>query len=160
MKHFFLALGLLAALGTSPAAFADGGNSSGSEAAAPKDADYQAGMAAVAKRNWREVVVRMTAYAGRNPQDANGWNELGHAHRQLGELDVALVEYGKALKIDPRHRGAHEYLGETYLQMGDVARAEQELKALDSICLLPCEQYTDLKGAIAQYRRGKTAQAK
>jgi cytochrome c-type biogenesis protein CcmH/NrfG len=53
----------------------------------------------------------------------NGWNELGHAHRRLNQLEPALVAYGKALKIDPKHRGAREYLGEAYLQMNDLLKA-------------------------------------
>ena len=92
------------------------------------------------------------------PSNADAWNELGHAHRQLGAARAGLdcLRQGAA-SIDPKHKGAHEYLGEAYLQMGDVARAEQELKALDTICFLPCEQYADLKAQIAAF---KTQQAK
>lgn len=124
---------------------------------AAQDPDFKAGMAAVKSEDWQQVVARMDAYTQRNPGNADAWNELGHAHRRLGNMDPALAAYDKALKIDPKHRGAHEYLGEAYLQMGDLARAERELKALDSICFLPCEQYSDLKSQIAKY---KTQQAK
>lgn len=41
--------------------------------------------------------------------------------------------------LDPRHRGAHEYIGETYLLAGDVNGAEKHLAALKEICLLPCQ---------------------
>ena len=40
--------------------------------------------------------------------------------------------------------------------MGDLARAEQELRALDSICFLPCEQYSDLKEQIRRYKAGRS----
>ena len=142
------------------AAFAAGGG--GDEApssARSKDADYAAGMAAVKVKDWQQVVDRMGAYTQRQPGDADGWNELGHAYRRLGRMDPAFDAYGKALKIDPKHRGAHEYLGEAYLQVNDLPKAEQELKTLDKLCFLPCEEYTDLKRGIEEYKKGKQAKA-
>jgi Flp pilus assembly protein TadD len=94
----------------------------------------------------------MNAYAERNPGDADAWNELGHAYRKTGDLDNAFKDYAKALKIDPKHRNAHEYLGEAYLQAGDLGRAEAELRTLDSLCFLPCEQYSDLKEEVRRYK--------
>jgi tetratricopeptide (TPR) repeat protein len=80
-----------------------------------------------------------------SPRDADAWNELAHAYRKSGDLDNAFKGYEKALRIDPKHRNAHEYLGEAYLQAGDLARAEAQLRNLDKLCFLPCEQYADLK---------------
>ncbi len=57
------------------------------------------------------------------------------------------------LQLNPRHRGAHEYAGEAYLMVNDLAKAEEHLGALRTICLIPCEEYEDLKKAIADYRR-------
>ena len=116
------------------------------------DSDFQAGMAAVKRQNWRQVVTSMTAYNQRSPRNADAWNELGHAYRKLGNLDDSLKSYDKALEIDPKHRDAHEYLGEAYLQMGDLPRAERELETLNSLCMLTCEQYRDLKGEIQRYK--------
>lgn len=53
--------------------------------------------------------------------------------------------------MNPRHRGAHEYIGEAYLMAGDVASAQKHLEALRAICLLPCEQMRDLEREIAAY---------
>ncbi len=129
-----------------------GGLNSAARDPAASDPDYQAGMAAVEKKSWDQVVTRMTAFVGRNPNNANAWTELGHAYRKLGDMDNSFKNYAKAVQIDPRHRGAHEYLGEAYLQIGDLARAEQELRQLDSICFFPCEEYTDLKEQIRRYK--------
>ena len=71
-------------------------------------------------------------------------------------MDKAFEHYKRALMIEPHHRGAHEYIGEAYLMVGDVAGAEKHLTALRSICLLPCEELTDLEKAISEHR----AQAK
>jgi hypothetical protein len=55
--------------------------------------------------------------------------------------------------LNPRHRSAHEHLGEAYLVLGESAKAEQFLAALENLCLIPCEEYDDLKRAIKAYRR-------
>jgi cytochrome c-type biogenesis protein CcmH/NrfG len=109
-------------------------------------------MAAVRAGDWNQVIERMSLYVERTPGDADAWNELGHAHRKTGDLKAAFSAYGKALAIDPGHRNAREYLGEAYLQAGDLPRAEGELRALDKLCFFPCEQYSDLKEEIRRYR--------
>ena len=131
-----------------------GGSSSGTRdnAVSNPDPDYVAAMAAVKAQNWPQVVARMGLFVERSPTNADAFNELAHAYRRLGNLDDAFKNYEIALKIDPRHRGAHEYLGEAYLQIGDLAHAEKELQALDSLCFFPCEQYSDLKKEIERYK--------
>jgi hypothetical protein len=54
--------------------------------------------------------------------------------------------------LNSRHRSAHEHLGEAYLVLGEPAKAQHLLEALESLCLLPCEEYDDLKRAIAAYK--------
>ena len=71
----------------------------------------------------------------------------------LRQLDPAMRHYQQALTLNPRHRSAHEHLGEAYLVQGDLAKAEEQLAALEQICLIPCEEYDDLKRAISEYSR-------
>jgi cytochrome c-type biogenesis protein CcmH/NrfG len=132
---------------------AGGGGGGGGGDAASADPDYNAGLAAAKAKDWPQVVARMGAVTQRDPNSADAWNELGHAYRQLGDMDNSFKHYERALQIDPRHKGAHEYLGEAYLQIGKLDRAEQELKALDKICFITCEEYRDLKEQIARYKR-------
>ena len=68
------------------------------------------------------------------------------------ELGVAAQDQGAAIALNPRHRGAHEYIGEAYLMVGDLASAEKHLAALREICLLPCEELGDLEKAVIAYR--------
>jgi hypothetical protein len=58
---------------------------------------------------------------------------------------AAFAHYKRALELNPRHRGAHEYVGEAYLLVGALAKAEEHLAALQRICLLPCEELADLE---------------
>jgi hypothetical protein len=69
------------------------------------------------------------------------------------ETKPEAAAYRRALELNPRHRGAHEYAGEAYLMVGDLARAEEHLTALRRICLLPCEELGDLEREIAAYRK-------
>ena len=57
----------------------------------------------------------------RHPDHADLQNNLGYAYRNLKQYDLAFKHYQRAIELDPRHRGAHEYIGEAYLMTGDLA---------------------------------------
>lgn len=122
------------------------------DAALAQDSDYVAGLAALKAGETFTAVGRFEAALARFPEAADLHNELGFASRKLKRFDQAFAHYKRALAIDPRHRGAHEYIGEAYLLVGDLAGAERHLAALRSICLLPCEELEDLQAAIVTYR--------
>ena len=104
-----------------------------------RDEDYAAGKQAVDEKHWGEAVRFFQRAELRHPDDAN----------------LAFKHYRRAIDLDPRNRGAHEYIGEAYLMTGDLAAAEKHLAALKEICLLPCEELQDLENAIAGYRKRK-----
>ncbi len=121
--------------------------------AAALDPDFAAGRAAIDAKQW-ETAIRTLSSAGlRDTRNADIQNYLGYAYRHTGQMDLAFKHYERALQLNPRHRGAHEYVGEAYLKVNDLAKAEAHLSALKTICLIPCEEYTDLEKAIAEYRR-------
>jgi len=122
---------------------------------AKRDADYAAGKRAADNKDWGQAVVLYERAEKRYPDQADLQNSLGYAYRNLRQYDLAFKHYKRAIEIDPRHRGAHEYIGEAYLVTGDLASAEKHLAALREICLLPCEELTDLERAVADYRSRK-----
>jgi len=71
-------------------------------------------------------------------------NYMGFTSRKLGRLDDALAYYGEALTLDPNHLGATEYLGELYIQMGELDRARTQLARLDELCAYGCAQREEL----------------
>ncbi|MEZ0307197.1 MAG: tetratricopeptide repeat protein [Ramlibacter sp.] len=149
LRRDLLALGLVAAFGAALAAPSDDGD----DQALLADGDYMAARAALKAGDPATAVARLERALKRFPDNADVHNELGFAHRSLKQFDKAFVHYRRALQINPRHRGAHEYIGEAYLMVGDRASAERHLAALREICVLSCEELRDLEKAIASARR-------
>ena len=116
------------------------------------DPDYAAGKRAIDAKDWRAAVKALSSAALRDTRNADIQNYLGYAHRHLGDLPRAFAHYERALKLNPRHRGAHEYAGEAALLAGDLPRAQKHLAALQGICLLPCEELDDLRAAIDAHK--------
>jgi tetratricopeptide (TPR) repeat protein len=117
------------------------------------DPDFAAGKQAIGAGDWNEAIKVLTSAALRDDRNADIQNYLGYAHRRLRQLDAAMRHYQQALTLNPRQRSAHEHLGEAYLVQGNLAEAEEQLAALERICLIPCQEYDDLKRAIAEYNR-------
>ena len=83
------------------------------------------------------------------------WNNLmGYAQRKQATPDLAAAQryYDAALRINPRHLGALEYAGELALMKGELPVAEARLATLERVCNARCEEFDDLKGAIARYK--------
>jgi Flp pilus assembly protein TadD len=127
-----------------PSEDAPGGASAGSE--------YALGRKAVEAKDWAKAVELLSRAEVQDDRNPDLENLLGYAYRHTGRLDEAFRHYAIALRLNPRHRGAREYLGEAYLMVDDLANAEAQLAALKDICQIPCEEYADLESAIAAYR--------
>ena len=117
------------------------------------DPDFKAGKKALRAENWNGAIAAFEFAALRDPTNADIQNYIGYAYRRLRQMGPAIGHYQKALMLNSRHRSAHEHLGEAYLVLGEPAKAQQELATLENLCLIPCEEYEDLKRAIAAYRR-------
>jgi tetratricopeptide (TPR) repeat protein len=117
------------------------------------DPDFKAGKKALGAEDWSGAIAAFELAALRDPLNADIQNYIGYAYRRLRQLGPAIGHYQQALMLNPRHRSAHEHLGEAYLVLGKPAKAEQLLAALENLCLIPCEESDDLKRAIAAYKR-------
>ena len=147
---FLLALGLSAlAAGSLAEPYESNPN------AVERDEDYAAGKKALEAKDWAEAARRFAIAARREPESADLQNYLGYAHRNLKQFDLAFRHYKRSIELEPRHRGAHEYIGEAYLMVGDLPAAERHLAALREICLLPCEELADLERAVKDYKARK-----
>ena len=142
------ALAVVFALGLVSAAMAAG---TSSQSTPRKAGNYELGVKAVKAANYGKALNLLQKVVAAKPGNADAWNYIGFSHRKLKRFDQAMTAYQKALAIDPDHRGANEYLGELYLQTGDLAKAKERLKKLDDACFFGCQEFDDLKAAIKAY---------
>ena len=103
-------------------------------------------------QDWNGAIAALKLAALRDPRNADIQSYLGFSYRKSGQLKAAFKHYDRALALNPRHRGAHEYVGEAYLSVNKLSKAEEHLAALEQICLLPCDELEDLKEEIDKYR--------
>jgi hypothetical protein len=119
---------------------------------APPDPHLERFRAAQERRDWAGAAAAMKDALAVNAGNASYHNLYAYAVRSGPNppLDVVFRHYHEALRLDPAHRGAHEYIGEAYLMTGNVAKAKEHLAALDRLCFFGCDEYTMLKKAIAE----------
>jgi tetratricopeptide (TPR) repeat protein len=132
-----------------------GGGGGGGDAAALKKQtpEYTAGVKAIESKDFARAMTLLEVAVQRTPDDADAWNYLAYATRKNGDPAKAIPLYEKALALDPRHLGAHEYIGEAYLDLNDLPKAKEHLARLNKLCLLSCEEYRDLKKAVQAYEK-------
>jgi tetratricopeptide (TPR) repeat protein len=127
---------------------------------APRDegvAQYMAAVRLINEGRYEDAIADLDKAAAIVGPHADILNYLGYSNRKLGRMDNAQDYYAQALAIDPDHKGAHEYLGELYLEIGEIGKAKRQLAALDRVCDFGCAEREDLARLIDR-REGAVAQ--
>ena len=70
---------------------------------------------------------------------------------------AAEVALSKAVAKDPGDANAQNLLAYSYRKLGNLAKAEEHLAALDRLCTFSCEEYRTLKKAVADYKQKSAA---
>lgn len=109
--------------------------------------------AAISKKQWAKAIVELKKADKLNSKNADTKNLLGFAHRKMGQTRPAMRYYQAALRIDPNHKGANEYLGELYLTLKQPPKAQAQLAKLEKICGTGCAEYKTLQKSIAKYKK-------
>jgi tetratricopeptide (TPR) repeat protein len=82
-------------------------------------------------------------------QHADVYNLMGFSLRKTGDYKQAYTYYRKALDFDADHKGALEYLGELYVETGQIEKAKENVAHLKKLCPNGCEELADLEKAIS-----------
>jgi cytochrome c-type biogenesis protein CcmH/NrfG len=136
-----VSLGLAPALMPAPALAVDNMESSDAPDLASVRAKIKAQDYAAALAELRDLA--------EDTQQADVYNLLGFTLRKTGDFKTSLTYYTKALELQPEHKAAREYLGELYVQTGNMDRAKEQLAVLAKLCPAGCEEREDLQKAIS-----------
>ena len=99
-----------------------------------------------AKKSYKKAQKLLVQSNKKFPNKANTLNYLGFTTRKLGDYENGEIYYLQGLKIDPKHKGINEYLGELYVATNRHNLAIERLEVLKGC---NCREYDDLKAIIA-----------
>ena len=120
-----------------------------------KSSEYYAAMKLIKKKSYSSAIENLLKAEKYNKKDADIYNYLGFSYRKIGDLEKAALYYNKALTISPNHQGALEYQGEMFLTLGQLPKAEANLKKLGKLCFLGCKEEKMLKESILKFKKGQ-----
>ena len=110
---------------------------------------YEAARDLAYNRRYGEAIATLKLAA--NQKDPRILNYLGYSTRKLGDVEAGLEYYKTALKADPDYTLVREYMGEAFLQLGQVEKAKEQLAEIKSRCGTHCQEYAMLDQQIAAY---------
>ena len=136
-------------------AHAAGGDSDNSKNNVTKSSSYFEALKQIKNESYEPAIKSLLLEEKSTKNDPDIYNYLGYSFRKINNLEKASFYYNKALVLSPKHKGALEYQGEMFLTLGQLEKAEDNLKKLEKICFLGCEEEKMLKESISKYKEGK-----
>ncbi|WP_158932183.1 tetratricopeptide repeat protein [Acidisphaera sp. S103] len=107
--------------------------------------DLRGVRAAIKAKNYDSALAQLKVIVATSSHP-DVYSLMGFALRKTGDRAQAMTYYRKALEADPTHKGALEYQGELYVEIGQIDKAKENLAKLHKICWpFGCEEHDDLK---------------
>ena len=116
------------------------------------DSIYEAGRDLAYAGRYDEAIAVLTL--AKDKTDERILNFLGYSHRKSGRVLVGLGYYQEAVRNNPDYTLVREYMGEAYLQLDDVASAQQQLGEIAKRCGTNCREYSLLSAQIDAHLKG------
>ena len=89
--------------------------------------NYRATSDAKARKEYEKAIGDFKNAIELKPEMKEAHNNLGYCYRKTGKLPESLTAYEKAIALDSNFAEAREYRAETYLALGKLDLAQQEL---------------------------------
>ncbi|MAV48100.1 MAG: tetratricopeptide repeat protein [Rhodospirillaceae bacterium] len=100
------------------------------------------------ERGWfRRAITNLQKVTYIEPRNADAWNELGFAYRNVENYRQSEAAYKRALGLDPEHLGALNYQGYLFIETDRVDLARENLTRLEALCG-DCFAFTNLQEAL------------
>ena len=103
----------------------------------------------IRKESYSDAIEVLNGIVETNPREADAYNLLGYSFRKSKDFNRAERNYMRALRLNPDHKGALEYVCELYLETNRREKAEESLARLEELCPQGCEELEDLREAMA-----------
>ncbi len=113
------------------------------------DRDLKSAKRLVYKKKYSSAIKKLNGIVKKGQANADVYNLLGFASRKTGDLETASEAYKKALRKNPKHKGALEYQGELFITQGELGKAQKNLDKLNSLCPSGCAEQEELAAALA-----------
>lgn len=143
-RRIFAAVALFIGLGLVPASQPARAVDNMASTDAP---DLTSVRARIKAKDYASALEQLRALA-EDVQQADVYNLLGFTLRKTGDFKTSLTYYTKAIELQPEHKAAREYLGELYVETGNIEKAREQLAILAKLCPNGCEEREDLQKAI------------
>lgn len=111
---------------------------------------YRAAMALVDAKAYDRALIAMSALDDGTSPDVI--TMIGFIKRKTGHMAEAQMYYEAALHMEPTHRGALEYYGEWFVQMGNLPKARDHLARLADLYGTGTPEYRALADMIEAAR--------
>lgn len=95
------------------------------------NADLSASKTKDAQKKFKKALGSAQEAVRLDPKYHEAWNLVGYTSRKLGNYDGALKAYETCLDIKSDYAPAREYLGEAYVELGQIDKAREQLVMLD-----------------------------
>jgi tetratricopeptide (TPR) repeat protein len=123
--------------------FAAGGNYS-------SDVDLDPIIEMIERGDFETAINQLHDILDLDPDNPDIMSLLGYSYRKTRNYEDAQTFYEWALRVEPEHVGANEYLGELYLETNRLDKAVEQLHY--NICRTNCKEYSKLKEMIDSFQ--------
>ena len=105
-----------------------------------------------AQKHYKKAIKHLLKHNKKFPADPDTLNYLGFTHRKVGDYENAEIYYSLGLKLDPKHVGINEYMGELFVVTNRMDKAKERLAVLKDC---NCKEYKELKLVIEGKKESK-----